>query len=133
MDGMTSLLPTAFRLELPYPPSVNRYWRTFRNRQVVSAEGKAFKTHTAWLARQEGLQAPIAGPVVLRAVLRPKKPLRASKRPVRCIDIDNALKACCDALNGVAYLDDSQLVDLRISRGEPCAGGMLEVAVMPAA
>jgi crossover junction endodeoxyribonuclease RusA len=129
---LTSLLPSAIRIELPYPPSTNRYWRMFRSRMVVSAEAKAYKEHAAWLAREDGLRTPIDGPVALRAVLRPKKPLRPSKgRAVRCIDIDNALKVAVDALNGVAYLDDSQLVDLRISRGEACAGGALEVTVMP--
>lgn len=130
MDGITSTLRVPIRLELPYPPSVNRYWRMFRNRMVVSAEAKKYKAHAGWVARQDGLQAPIEGPVVLSAILRPKKPLRPSRgRTVRCLDIDNALKVAVDALNGVAYVDDSQLVDLRIVRGDPCAGGALEVTV----
>jgi Holliday junction resolvase RusA-like endonuclease len=30
----------------------------------------------------------------------------------RRVDIDNVAKACLDSLNGIAYLDDSQVVDL---------------------
>jgi crossover junction endodeoxyribonuclease RusA len=51
-------------IQLPYPPSLNRYWRTFRNRTVVSAEGLAYKREVAALARQAGLQGVFAGGVV---------------------------------------------------------------------
>ena len=30
-------------IDLPYPPSVNRCWRIFRNRAVLSAEATAYK------------------------------------------------------------------------------------------
>ena len=35
---------------------------------------------------------------------------------------DHGLKVAIDALYGVAYADDSQLVDIRIVRGEPMSG-----------
>lgn len=38
--------------------------------------------------------------------------IRPAKRP----DLDNVLKAIADALNGVAYADDAQIVDMRASR-----------------
>ena len=28
---------------MPYPPSVNHYWRSYRGRVVLSAEGRAFR------------------------------------------------------------------------------------------
>ncbi len=31
------------RLVLPYPPSVNHYWRSYRGRVVLSAEGRAYR------------------------------------------------------------------------------------------
>ena len=31
------------RLVLPYPPSVNHYWRSYRGRVVLSADGRAFR------------------------------------------------------------------------------------------
>ena len=30
-------------LILPYPPSVNHYWRKWRNRMVISREGRTFR------------------------------------------------------------------------------------------
>ena len=29
--------------DLPYPPSVNHYWRQFRGRMVISKEGRTFR------------------------------------------------------------------------------------------
>ena len=121
------------RLTLPYPPSLNVYWRTFRGRQVIGAAGRAFKAEAAWKAAAAGIQ-PRGGPIAIALTLHPKQPKRA--RPganVRCIDLDNCAKAALDALNGIAYGDDSQVVDLHIRRGEPVAGGALIVEVRSAA
>lgn len=36
--------------------------------------------------------------------------------PVKKPDADNALKLVCDALNGMAYIDDVQVTDVRVVR-----------------
>lgn len=41
-----------------------------------------------------------------------RKELLPTKKP----DIDNIAKIVCDALNGIAYHDDSQIVDIRIHK-----------------
>ena len=94
----------------------------------MSAEARAYKSHAAWQAKRAGL-APLAGRVTLAMTLHPKRPKRASKAETRCIDLDNALKVAIDALNGVAYVDDSQVVDLHIVRGEPVQDGAIAVQV----
>ena len=38
------------------------------------------------------------------------------ERPIKKPDGDNVAKAVCDALNGVAYKDDSQVVDLTVRK-----------------
>ena len=38
------------------------------------------------------------------------------ERPTKKPDGDNIAKAVCDALNGVAYKDDSQVVDLTVRK-----------------
>lgn len=39
-----------------------------------------------------------------------------SLRPTKKPDIDNIAKVVLDALNGVAYVDDKQVVELRVSK-----------------
>lgn len=41
---------TAHHLRLSYPVSANRYWRTFKNRVVRSAEANAYRREVAWPA-----------------------------------------------------------------------------------
>lgn len=42
--------------------------------------------------------------------------LRRLIRPAVKPDADNIVKVICDALNGIAYLDDKQIVDLKMSK-----------------
>ena len=44
--------------------------------------------------------------------LKAKNILRPTEKP----DMDNVVKAICDALNGVAYKDDVQIVDCRVRK-----------------
>ena len=46
-------------------------------------------------------------------------------------DLDNILKSMLDALAGHIYQDDSQIVDLRIVRGEVVKGGSVVFWVEP--
>lgn len=102
---------------LPYPPSANRYWRTFRNRTVVSDEARRYKN----LVKVELARWPLlAGPVVLVAHLY---------RPQKSGDLDNRLKVLGDALNGVAWADDSQVVEIHAYRHDDKARPRVEVEV----
>lgn len=62
--------------------------------------------------------APLLGPVALRVAVYVRQPAslpkrhRLTARPIRRPDLDNYLKTALDALNGVAYLDDAQVVTL---------------------
>lgn len=116
------------QLTLPSPVSCNRYWRTFRGRQVVSSEARAYKALVGTIARLRGC-TPAAGPVSLTIVYHPRKPKKATGRPVRRLDLDNSAKVGIDALNGVAFLDDSQVVELHVLLGDPVPGGALNVHV----
>ena len=125
------------RLVLPYPPSANRYWRNFRGRMVPSAEATAYKAHIWAVARSEGLGAPSVAPMAMELILRPVRPKDWEKRlkregplwwlGVRCVDADNALKVALDAIQGIAYENDRQIVALTISKGDPVDGGGLEI------
>jgi crossover junction endodeoxyribonuclease RusA len=93
-------------LELPYPPSANRYWRSFRGRVVVSSEARQYKLDVAMLARIAGVR-PTDEPVSLTLEIY---------RPQRRGDLSNRIKVLEDALQGVAYHDDAQVVELHAKR-----------------
>ena len=112
-------------LTLPYPPSANRLWRHFRGRVVKSDEARAYQH----MAGMEALRSGVVmseSPVRAVLVVHPKKPKRykAGDRP-RCIDRSNAIKVVEDALNGIAWIDDSLIDDIRVMRGHPIDGGAL--------
>lgn len=113
------------RLELPYPVSANRYWRTIvqggRAMVFVSDEAKRYKRDAAWLAREAGVRSPFQGPVELRIRLVPKNGI--------CMDLDNALKVSIDALKGIVYVDDSQVRKITAERTAPNGVGGLIVEV----
>jgi crossover junction endodeoxyribonuclease RusA len=115
-------------LILPYPPSTNRMWRIGNGRAYQSAEAKAFKALAAIQAKRAKLELR-TGPVEIIVILHPKKPKRPSARPVRCQDLDNVLKVAIDALQGIAYVNDSQIVSIRATKGDPVPCGALSVEV----
>jgi len=112
--------------DLPYPISVNRMWRKFRNVVVLSAEGRQWKEQCAILAKQQGV-AVINGEVQVSVILRPKltKKGAASKT---IIDLDNLCK-CLDGLNGVAYTDDKMIKRWVLGYGAPCVDGGMTIKV----
>ncbi len=57
------------------------------------------------------------GPLTVRIKAYMKKPMRgAGAYPTKIPDADNIAKAILDALNGVAYADDKQVVNLCVSK-----------------
>lgn len=86
----------------PLPPSANKYWRPYRGRMVVSSEAAAYKRTVAMLARRDGV-TQITGPVALRVAIY---------RGRRSGDLDNFLKILIDALQGVFYVNDAQIVTI---------------------
>lgn len=108
-------------LTIPFPPSVNAYWRQFRGRTIVSARGREYRS--AVVAAMIGTQ-PIAGPLSVWIVARqPDKRRR---------DLDNLCKCALDGMKaGGAYEDDSQIHRLLIEWGGYVDGGLLDVVIEP--
>lgn len=94
------------RFTLPYPPTVNTYWRNVNGRQILSAEARAYKQRAALIALSTGAR-PMSGDVACVIDIY---------RPARRGDTDNFLKALLDCLKGIAFVDDSQVSDIRIRR-----------------
>lgn len=98
------------RIECPFPPSVNTYWRHNNGRTHISHEGRAYRDSVALLCHIERVK-PIDGPLAMSVVIHPPDNRRR--------DVDNVLKALLDALgSGRAYQDDSQIVKLTIEKRE---------------
>lgn len=110
-------------IKLPYPPSVNRYWRKVGNRMLISKAGRDYKRQVCKATK--GLIAqPMRGPVSVA--------IEAAPPDKRIRDLDNLLKAPLDALKGAGvYLDDSQIDEIHLYRVEQVAGGLLSVSVVP--
>lgn len=113
------------KLVLPYPPSANRYWRSDRGRAPHrSEEAKAYKLAVGMVVTQQGTQAIEVhrGPVAVTvAVYRPRK----------SGDLDNRLKVLLDALKGIAFEDDEQVVRIEATRHDDKANPRVEVEVVP--
>ena len=114
-------------LRLAYPVSANRYWRTFRGRTIRSSEADAYKAAARVVAERFGV-VEIQGPVSVSIALLPKLTKRGLASLAR-MDLDNCIKVTLDALNGIAYFDDAQVVNLSARIGPAVEGGGLEVCV----
>lgn len=110
------------KITLPPPISANRYWRNFRGRTVVSAEASAYKKQVAWIAKAQGF-TPLEGEVSLTV---------RWYRERKSGDLSNRIKILEDALQGVAYNNDSQIVRLVAERYDDKANPRVEVEVTPA-
>jgi crossover junction endodeoxyribonuclease RusA len=113
---------------MPYPVSANRYWRNFNGRMVLSCEATKYKRSVGATYAVEGgkYHHNISVEVAIR--LHPKLTKKGLPSKTR-IDLDNCLKVVMDALNNVAYRDDSQIVKIVAEIGHPVAGGALSVRV----
>ena len=98
-------------------PRVTRSGRAYTPKKTERAE-----MGVAWSARDAGVR-PIDGPVALEIVAiyevpksvsqRKRQAMLGEFRPVKP-DADNVLKLVADALNGIAYGDDNQIVSTAV-------------------
>lgn len=108
-------------ITLPWPPSVNRYWRSAMGRVLISVEGRRYRNRVIahWLDSRPQKQA---GPLRVSIIACPPDKRRR--------DLDNLLKATLDSLTHAgAWDDDSQIIDLRIRWGRNAPCGCLEIEV----
>ena len=108
-------------LTLPWPPSVNKYWRTFQGRMIISAEGRSYRKAVAdQVLIQRGAKHYAGKLCVVIEAFKPDNRRR---------DLDNLLKAVLDGCTHAGvWEDDSNIVDLRIYWADT-VGGMLKVKV----
>ena len=114
-------LARTLHLTLPWPPSLNHYWRRVGHRTLISRAGRQYR-EAVWLhIRRQGVQDR---PGRLRVEIDAYPPDRRRR------DLDNALKALLDAMeHGGVYQDDSQIDELEIVRCEIIRGGQVCVRI----
>lgn len=106
-------------------------WRNFRGITVLSKEAKEFKQTVAVAARLSGVITPLEGMVVVDIAYHPRARKKETSKPLRRLDCDAHIKPVLDALIGIAYLDDYQVVDARCHLEEPVEKGVLVVTWGP--
>lgn len=112
------------RLELPWPPSINHYWRRHGHVIHVSTAGTRFARLCGLAVRSQFCAAPIDQPV---AVL-----VEAWAATRSVWDVDNRVKPLLDALTRAElWVDDSVVRDLRIVDRGRCRGGKVVLWVRP--
>lgn len=120
------------RFSLPWPPSVNTYWRhivlggKFKKAQarvLLSEQGRRYQVEAfAALARQQVPRGAVKGRLAVSIVAYP--PDRRAR------DLDNLLKSTLDALKHAGtILDDADIDILQVRRGPVRPGGELELDI----
>jgi crossover junction endodeoxyribonuclease RusA len=108
-------------ITLPWPPSVNTYWRTFNGRMIISAKGREYRESVAEQVAEQDSAKQYTGK--LRVEIEAWRPDNRRR------DLDNLLKAVLDGCTHAnVWEDDSNIVDLRIYWAENI-GGMLKLKV----
>lgn len=93
-------------IELPWPPSVNHYYRRVGHRTLISREGRKYRDEICAILRDLRFR-PLNGELAMTIDAYPPDKRRR--------DADNILKSLLDALQHAgAYHDDSQIKRLSV-------------------
>jgi crossover junction endodeoxyribonuclease RusA len=96
-------------IELPWPPSVNHYYRRVGHRTLISREGRKYRKEVCAILRN---LRPLSKDLSMTVDAYPPDKRRR--------DLDNIQKSLWDALqHGGAYSDDSQIKDFECHMHEP--------------
>ena len=131
-----------FRLEVRGIPKAQARARAFAFKKGERTHVRMYDPETSrdWkrtVAHEAALawaQPPLSGPVMVDlrfALPRPKSLPKRVLHHVKKPDLDNLAKAVKDALRGIVYNDDSQVVCLKVSKAySPTPGVQIFVSTM---
>jgi len=108
--------------ELPWPPSVNHYYRHVGAKVLISRDGRRYRENIVSRMAEQGA-APYEDDVELEVDAYPPDRRRR--------DVDNLLKCLLDSFtHGGLYRDDSQVRKITITKREPMPpNGMMFVRI----
>jgi len=82
-------------------------------------KSRSWKETVKWQVLAQGVPEPLDGPLVMSLIFMlprpaslPKKVIEHTKKP----DWENLAKAICDALEGICYKNDSQIVECNVKK-----------------
>lgn len=112
-------------LTLPYPPSLNRLYRTIiKGKRAMPIKSQEYRDYEQiiehWHLMNDRPRIDKPGVVSVTAHLY---------RPKKIGDLDNALKALLDVLSGYIYEDDSQIAELHAFRHDDKGKPRVELIV----
>lgn len=111
------------RFELPFPPSMNHYWRRVGARTLISKQGREYRAAVEAIIRGLG-HGTFDGPLGILIEAHPPDRRRR--------DLDNLLKAPLDAMQSAGlYVDDYQIDHIDLRRGGCVDGGKLSITIQP--
>jgi crossover junction endodeoxyribonuclease RusA len=112
------------KLILPFPPSINGYWRSPGKGALISARGRTYRVNaiaSVWEQLKRRPQ-PITHEIDIHVILYP--PSRAKR------DLDNFQKALFDSLTHAGvWADDSQIKRMLVEWGDVTCHGKAEVTI----
>lgn len=108
---------------LPWPPSVNTYYRRGAHATYMSKAGRKFKTDVADIVSQSKQSKVGAARIRINMVVWP--------RDRRKFDLDNRIKSVLDSLQDAGVFDDDEQIDeINIARGNKIvSGGCVHVLI----
>lgn len=112
-------------ITLPWPPSTNSIWRNVDGQTLLSKKGRTYRRKCRDLCVVAGIAGlKYAGRLRARIVLQPPNKQRR--------DVDNHCKAILDALTHAGvWIDDEQIDDMHVLRGDIVSSGYAIVTIQP--
>ena len=109
-------------IQLPFPPTLNTYYRNFRGRMVLGKQGREFKVTVQEIVAANNI--PKFGSARLHAIIT------VFPRDKRAWDLDGRMKVIFDSLEEAGVYDnDSQFDLIQIGRGEIKKGGGCTIVI----
>ncbi len=110
-------------VELPYPPSVNNYWRHTSKGHYITAKGKSFRRDVCLLLSKYRGRLTTGRLDITVSVYPPDRRKR---------DLDNITKALFDAIEHSGVIaDDEQFDRVQLWRNSVVKGGKVIVSIEP--